>query len=616
MSFRLRSWMSIALAVGAVALGLAVSGCTASRATGTAGAKLKGGTAVWALPPATAPNYAFPFMSGAYISVYNLNTFSNLMYRPLYWFGDGSQPRLNSSLSLANTPSWSGNTATITLKHYMWSNGTPVTATDVMFWVNMLKAVGATDWGAYNGFPSAFVTSIKAVSPTELQMTTKKAYSHTWFLYNDLSQITPMPAAWDRTASGPSDCATKVSDCTAVYKYLDGQARQLSTYASSPLWGTVNGPWKMSAFNPDGHVTFVPNSKYSGPIKPTLSKFEEVPFDTETAEYRALRSPAGEQKIDVGYLPLRDAPAKPAGASPLTSGKNPLAGYTLSPLYTWGINYIVMNFQSSTPNGPVIGQLYFRQALAYLLDQEAVIKGPLHGYGTLTVGPVGNTPVTEYLSPLLKSSNPFPFNPARAKSLLTSHGWKVIPHGFTTCVKPASCGPGINSGHRLVFNLPYVAGTSWIAQEMTRLQSNASLVGIKVNPRPESFGQVVEQAVGNCKVAKLPCNWDMANWGSGWLFGPDFAPTGETLFRCGAIANSGGYCNPLNDALINKTLTSDNLSFMYQWENFLATQLPVIFQPNAVYRLTEIANNLKGVTPQSPTLSIEPETWYFVKHSP
>jgi len=183
-------------------------------------------------------------------------------------------------------------------------------------------------------------------------------------------------------------------------------------------------------------------------------------------------------------------------------------------------------------------------------------------------------------------------------------------------VKSASCGAGINSGHRLVFNLPYVAGTSWIAQEMTRLQSNASLVGIKVNPRPESFGQVVEQAVGNCKVAKLPCNWDMANWGSGWLFGPDFAPTGETLFKCGAIANSGGYCNPLNDALINKTLTSDNLSFMYQWENFLATQLPVIFQPTAVYRLTEIANNLKGVTPQSPTLSIEPETWYFVKHSP
>ena len=41
-------------------------------------------------------------------------------------------------------------------------------------------------------------------------MTMNKAYSPTWFLYNDLSQITPMPATWDRTASGPSSCATNV----------------------------------------------------------------------------------------------------------------------------------------------------------------------------------------------------------------------------------------------------------------------------------------------------------------------------------------------------------------------------------------------------------------------
>jgi peptide/nickel transport system substrate-binding protein len=60
-------------------------------------------------------------------------------------------------------------------------------------------------------------------------------------------------------------------------------------------------------------------------------------------------------------------------------------------------------------------------------------------------------------------------------------------------------------------------------------------------------------------------------------------------------------------------MTSDNLSVMYKWQNFLARQLPVMFQPNGVYQLTEIANNLKGVTPQSPTLSMNPENWYFVK---
>ena len=611
---RLGRYLSATAAVAALAL--AAAGCSSSSSTspGATGAKVKGGTASYALPPSTTPNYIFPFTSSAYISVVNAAYFTNLMYRPLYWFGNGSQPLMNPKLSLANEPTWSGNTATITLKHYTWSDGTPVTTADVMFWVNMLKEVGASDWGAYTGFPNDFVKSIKVVSPTELQMTTNKAYSHTWFLYNDLSQITPMPPAWDKTASGPANCATKASDCPAVYKYLDSQSKALTSYVSSPLWSVVDGPWKLSAFNADGHVSFVPNTKYSGPVKPTLSQFSLVPFTTDAAEYNVLRSPAaGGQKIDVGYLPSQDAPAKPAGSSPLTAGQNPLPGYNLDPLYPWGINYFVMNFQSNTGNGPVIQQLYFRQALAYLMNQEAVIKGPLRGYGTLTNGPVGNTPVTHYLSPQQKGGPLFPYSPDKAKSLLTSHGWKVVPNGVSTCTNPSLCGPGIKAGHPLQFTLPYATGTQWITQEMQQLQSNASLVGIKINLDPKPFNQVTALAAGNCKVAKIPCNWDLANWGGGWTFAPDYAPTGETLFTCGAIANSGGYCSNINDSYINQTLTSNNPQILYTWQNYLAQQLPVQFQPNGVYSLTEVASNLRGVLPQSPTLGINPENWFFVK---
>jgi peptide/nickel transport system substrate-binding protein len=610
--------MTMAVGSGVVALALVAAGCSSSSSSTSggsqAGTKVKGGTAVWAEPAATTPNYIFPFTSSAYISVINASNFTNLMYRPLYWFGVGQQPVVNTSLSLANVPTWSGNTATITLKHYTWSDGTPVTSTDVMFWVNMLKAVGATSWGAFTGFPNDFVTSYKAISPTQLQFTMNKAYSHNWVLYNDFSQITPMPPAWDRTASGPAHCATKVSDCAAVYKYLDSQSKQLSTYASSPLWSVVDGPFKLSAFNADGHITFVPNPKYSGPVKPSLAEFKEVPFTTESAEYNVLKSSAaGGQKISVGYLPSVNAIAKPAGSNPLTAGQNPLQGYTLAPLYVWGINYFVMNFQSTTGNGPIINQLYFRQALAYLLNQDAVIKGPLRGYGTQTPGPVGMTPPSKFLSPELKNGSPYNYNPTKAKSLLTSHGWKVTPNGVSTCTNPSLCGPGVKQGQGLQFNMPYYNGSQWVAQEMQQLQSNASLVGIKINLQPKPFNQVTALAAGNCKVAKIPCNWDLANWGGGWSFVPDYLPTGETLFECGAIANSGGYCSKTNDANIQKTLTSDNLQAMYTYQNYLAQQLPVMFQPNGVYTLTEIADNLKGVTPQNPTLAFNPENWYFVK---
>ena len=114
-------------------------------------------------------------------------------------------------------------------------------------------------------------------------------------------------------------------------------------------------------------------------------------------------------------------------------------------------------------------------------------------------------------------------------------------------------------------------------------------------------------------VEKTPCDWDMANWAGGWVFGPDYLPTGEALFHCGAPANSGGYCDKTNETLISKTLTSGNLHVLYRWQDYLATRLPVMWQPNSVAALTEIADDLKGVTPQNPTLAINPENWYFVK---
>jgi peptide/nickel transport system substrate-binding protein len=598
-----------------VVLALVAAGCSSggnsNSSSGTT--PVKGGTAVWAEPPSSVPSYIFPYVDSSNISNLNLFDLQYLMYRPLYWFGENGQPQPNNSLSLANPPVVSGRNVTITLKHYMWSDGTPVTAQNVMFWLNMEKALPA-DYGAYTGFP-ANMTSIKAVSPTEIQMTMSKAYSPSWLQYNDLSQIVPMPAAWDRTASGPSHCDTTVSDCAAVYSYLNKQAENLSGYATSPIWGVVDGPWRLSAFNADGHITFVPNKKYSGPVKPKLSAFQEVPFTTDAAEYDVLRSPSSSTKIDVGYLPDQDAPSKPANAS---VGSNPLSGYTLDPLYPWGIDYSAMNFQSSIgDHAAIFKQLYFRQALQYEMNQKAIISGPLRGYGALTVGPVAATPATKWLSSKGRAGDPYPYNPTKAKQLLTSHGWKVTPGGTSTCAKPGTaadeCGAGITAGSGLNFTFLYLTGTAWVQSEMTQLQSNASSIGIKLNLVPKTLGDVLSEVGGNCVVVKSPCNWDMANWGFGWSFSPDYLPTGDQLFECGAVANSGGYCDKTNDSLIGQTLTNDSLSLFYKWQNYLAPQLPVIYQPNAAYTLTEVSNSLKGYFPQSPTLSINPENWYFVK---
>src|SRR5579864_7687941 len=86
------------------ALGLTALALSACLGSSSGGQRLSGGTATWAEAPNAKPNYIMPLMSGAYFSVANLSQFSNLIYRPLYWFGSGNVVKLNSDLSLAKDP--------------------------------------------------------------------------------------------------------------------------------------------------------------------------------------------------------------------------------------------------------------------------------------------------------------------------------------------------------------------------------------------------------------------------------------------------------------------------------------------------------------------------------
>jgi len=602
-----------ALAGGLLALALAGAGCgTGGPQSG--GKPAAGGTATYALPPNTTPNYIFPFTPGKYFSVVNADNLQYLMYRPLYWFGGNGLPYLNKQLSLALPPVYSngGRTVTIKLKNYQWSNGEHVTAQDVVFWMNMMKAVvkvssATINWGGYvpGEFPDN-VLSFKAVTAREVVLTLKGSYSQQWFTDNELSQITPMPLAWDVTAAGKSDCAFRQQHCIAVFKYLDGQAKNPTAWPKSPLWRVVDGPWQLTGLNSQGKLTFRFNSEYSGHVrKAHITTFEELPFTSENAEYNVLAAGGG-NPIDVGYLPTVNAPVPPPGRA---VGANPVPGYRLQPLFTWGLSYFPYNFSSTDPQLAVISQLYFREALQLLENQAAIIQGPLHGYGHLTTGPVGAFPPTKYLSPVARQGDPFPYDPIRARSLLTSHGWTVGANGIASCHKPGTgptdCGAGVRAGTQLNFTMYYATGITWLESALLQLKSNAAQVGIGIKLIPRTFNNVIGVVYGSGK-------WEMADWGLGWSYVPDYLPTGDELFQTGSLANAGHYSNPVDDALIKKTLSNSNRQLMWQWENYLTTQLPVMFQPDAPAQLIETIDSLH-IGPQSPTLAINPEDWYFVR---
>ena len=445
----LRWAMGIALGAGILTVGL-------SALAPASGASTSGTTASWAEQPQSPPDYIFPFMSLAFFSVANVNQFQYLMYRPLYWFGQGSTPNLNASLSLAQAPRYSANDQTVVIKlnSYRWSNGEQVTSPDVMFWMNMLHAEKA-NWQAYTPGGDAIPDNIQSItinSPTQLTFQLTRSFNPTWYTYNELSQITPLPLAWDKTTSGgvagSGGCSvgaygTVDTQCAAVYTYLSQQAgynpndpnasnTAVSTYATNPLWQVVDGPWRLTSFDASGNVTLVPNPSYSGPVKPTLKTFKELPFTSDYSEFNALVG----GKVSVGYLPSQGITA--ATSNPLVAGPNnsQLPNFTLAPLYTWSINYFPYNFDSDGDNGGTVGkifnQLYFRQAMQDLVNQPGLIARLNDGYGVPTYGPVPTVPRNSFASSAAKS-NPYPYSPSRAIRLLTSHGWRVVPRGTTTC---------------------------------------------------------------------------------------------------------------------------------------------------------------------------------------
>jgi peptide/nickel transport system substrate-binding protein len=533
------------------------------------------------------------------------------MYRPLYWFGNNGATGVDDSLSLAQEPVYSngGKTVTITLKPYKWSDGTSVTSTDVMFWYNMLKAEKA-NFAAYT--PGQFpdnVVSASAPNATTVVFNTDKAYSQQWFLANQLSTITPMPQAWDMTAAGvKGDCATNESGCKAVWTYLTAQSKDLPTYATNPLWQVVDGPWKLKSFNADGNNTFVPNPTYSGPVKASLKEFIEVPFTTDDSQFNVLRAGT---TIDVGYLPTQDLTApKSATTSPAEAGPNPVKNYTLAPWFLYGVNYFPINYNNPTV-GPIFKQLYFRQALQSIVNQPGILSSAAKNYGVQTTGPIPLYPSSPLISSV-ETNNPYPFSVSAASKYLSDNGWTVKAGGVTTCTKPGTgageCGAGITSGQPLTFNLQYSSGQQTITTAMQSMKSNAAQVGITLNIEPAPFNTVTGAAIP-CTGAT--CTWQMENWGGGWVYAPDYYPTGELLWATGAGSNSGSYSNPAIDKLIQDTTTQSGTAVMQTYENALAKDLPVIWQPNYTYSLTEVANGLQGVTPQNPYSALNPENWHY-----
>jgi peptide/nickel transport system substrate-binding protein len=559
-----------------------LAGCGGTSST-PAAKPSTGGAAVIALAPQTSPNWFFPMLSAAAFSDVNSQV-DSMMYRPLIMFNDKDQVDYARSLVSNITPNANGTEYTLTLSHkYRWSNGDPITANDVVFTWDITKAASEPNavWvyggQGIGGIPSEW-TSVTADGADKVVVKLSQPTNPDWFIHNGLGQLWPVPEkVWNKYPTN-----------------LHQEMTFINHVANSPLnkvYDVVDGPYHIQSYTPNDQWTFVPNPKFGG-HKSSLSK---VIFQYETSDSTEF---AGLEKgtINEGYLPPSDWKAR-----------NQLKNDVMSTPYPLGFNYLIVNLNPKAPGGlgPVFSQLYVRQALQMGINQPGIIKTVFNGQAIEEGGPVAALPKTPYSDPA--TAKPlYPYNPAKGKKLLEAHGWHEV-HGVME-----------KNGVKLEWQMLGISGDIAQTNLQQLLVSGWSQEGIKVGIQPELFDNIISPA-----NQQHPTSWDMADWGGGWTYQPDYYPSGDGLFNTNAASNFQGYSSKTMDQLINTSIApasseAQSLKNLYAYELYTAQQLPGVLYlpfPASGYPgngdLPEHAQNLQGtVSSYNPiTDMIFPNYW-------
>ncbi len=530
------------------------------------------------------------------------------MWLPLYWAGKGSKTGIDYTQSIGKPPVYSNHDTTVTVAmkaNFKWSTGATVTSNDVRFFFQLMDA-GKKKLGNYlPGLMPTDISSVTYPNPTTFVLHLKHSYSPTWFTGNQLTWIYPLPVqAWDRTsmASPAGSAASTPAGAKQVFTFLVSQSKERGSYGTNPLWKTVDGPFEISAYNTATHeAQFLTNPHYTGPTKPRIAGYKVYTFTTNTAELDALRSGT----LTFGYIPFGDL-------KEISYFKS--HGYTIK---AWPVFYqqgVELGYSSKTW-GPLVKQLYIRQALQHLVTENLYIKRTMGGYGIPDYGPIADYPGSKYVSPGIKK-DPYPYDPRAAAALLEAHGWVKGPGGVDVCKRPGTgsseCGKGISKGKKLSFLFVYTTGTTTFFAEVSAFRTAAEKVGIGISLNGQTL-TTMYSTIGVCPSTP-PCKWGLAGYsGFFWDYGQyELVPTGTQQWAKGNYWG-GGYYTAHAQQLITAAETKPSLKPLYADENYLSKNVASLWWPLEDYEVAAVKNSLSGWQHLNPYANYVPQTWYLKK---
>ena len=396
---------------------------------------------------------------------------------------------------LATAWAWSNGNKMLTFtvrNGVKWNDGTPMTAADVAFTFNLMKK-----------FPTLDLNSVWSV----------------------LSSV---------TQQGNKVVMTFKNAAVPYFYYIADQTPIVPQH----VWSTIANPVSYADANPVGtgaftvnpcsqqNITYVANPHYWQPGEPKLAKVLYPAFTSNDPANTYLAT--GQAQWGSQFIPNIES---------FYTSKSPDNHYWFPPI----ANVTLI------PNltVPGLNNAAVRQAMAYAIDRNRVSQIGEYGYEP----PANQTGIvtptfSSWQDTSAASQYDYTYNPAKAKQILTSAGFKMGSNGIFASP----------SGKPLSFTVINIGGYSdWVAS-MQVIQQDLKAVGIQLTTDNLSQNDFLSRLYnGDYQLA-----YNNQQGGPSpyyeyrqWLYSANSAPIGKQ-----AASNWERYSNPATDALINRYATT------------------------------------------------------------
>lgn len=371
-----------------------------------------------------------------------------------------------------------------------FSDGTPLTADDIKFTYTIpadssfkgqfdISAVGIKGWKEYNQGKASEVSGIKVIDKNTVAFTLEQPNSS--FLYQIREII--------------------LSKNYYGKEYKQGDTKCIEDLLQKPVGA---GPYKLTKFVPGQEVDLEANTYYwKG-----AAKIKNLVFKPSTSQNTLQQLFAGETDMDtVSATPENISQIKEKGFLDMTT--YPKGGYY----------FIGLNLKDSKYSDKNV-----RQALAYGLDREQIVKSAFKGQAF-----VCNEPMSITNPAYAKDVNEYKYDADKANKMLDDAGWKKGADGIRE-----------KGGVKFEIHLTVQSSSTAADLIIPIIKDNYSKLGISVVPDIMEF---------NAVLAKMKSkNFDAYMMGTSQSSDPIEGLTG--MFKSDSAYNYDQYVNPEYDKFL------------------------------------------------------------------